>query len=300
MTSNTKRSISYAKVNTIEVKIGSLQKNQSVPVIYNKDSLRFHTPFLKPSTEGLLKTDFPNIRQINTLFDSTNDDAFYNFIEELENRISNEVGKNAKGWFTEKNVGLRSLGKKIDQQGDSEKENIYIGWPINMLQCEFVDENNDTYEGDFDDILVKILVEIPNIWINPNLFGLTVIIKKIMVRNINAKPSNIKYEFGSDSDPEELSIKSFLSDQKEIFPKESPPKISAPKESSSKIPTPIEKTPKEIVPESGHKKKPNKKKIKVELVKNKRSRKKKESTESSSSEESNSSTEENLSDDSDE
>lgn len=273
------KSLSISKINLNEIKLKTLRKDKSVPITHQGKLLTFHTPFINISEAALQKTKFPNISQLDTLFDDKVM-PFHKFIEALENKISQEVRKQGSSWFTEKNVGLRSLVKKIDQQKkDSGIENECINWPIDMVHCEFVDENGEEAEPEFDNVMVRILVDVPHIWINRNLFGLAVIVRMVMIRS-NEEPQKVKYVFGSESETEDLSqIHSMLSNTEH-----SSEQVN--KKSPQEVP---EKVPNKEVPEKESKKKKSSKKnvkvepaVRVELVKNKKHRKKKVSTESES------------------
>lgn len=279
------KSLSISKINLNEIKLKTIRKDKSVPITHQGKLLTFHTPFLNISDAALQKTKFPNISQLDTLFDNKVM-PFHKFIESLENKISQEVRKQGSSWFTEKNVGLRSLVKKIDQQKkDSGIENECINWPIDMVHCEFVDENGEEVESEFDNVMVRILVDVPHIWINRNLFGLAVIVRMVMIRS--NEPQKIKYVFGSESETEDLSqIHSILSNTEhssEQVNKKSPQEVSEKEIANNKVPE-----------KESKKKKSSKKNVKVELVKNKKHRKKKESTESESESESESSNSESV------
>lgn len=181
----TKEVIKALKISDIvmeDITIGTKKSSKTVPILLKNKSIVLQTPFLEISG-SLRKTSYPNIYQLDTLFKGDSKrkiNQWYDFIENLENHITNLIIRNGSKWFTQKNVVIKSLIKELEPN----KGNYFIKWPIDLKTNIFVDEYKKTYnplelkEKD----LVKLIVEIANLWIHDNQCGLAIVVQKILVK----------------------------------------------------------------------------------------------------------------------
>lgn len=187
--------ISELKVN--DISIGDKKIDKTVPIKFKNGPIVFQTPFLEV-IDGIRKTNFPEIFVIDTLFKGTSKHKihqFYQFIEALETHISTLVEKNGTKWFDEKNVILKSLIRELENNNKL----CFTKWPFELKNIIFIGENkepfnhNEIKKGD----AIRLIVEIPNLWVDKTQFGLAVVVKKIMVKPYCPKS---EYDFNEDSD----------------------------------------------------------------------------------------------------
>jgi len=179
-----------------------------VQIVYKSAPLVFQTPFMEV-TGQLRKTRYPNIYQLDTLFkgDSKNHmQKWYEFIEELETHIVKQVEQNGSKWFQKKEIVIKSLIKEME----TDKGIYYIKWPIDLQTNIFVDEYKKQYNPNNlkSNDLIKLIIEISNLWIDDDQVGLAVIVQKILVKPYEEKITS-EYIFDeNDSDSAEVDDKS--------------------------------------------------------------------------------------------
>lgn len=212
------KALRISNIKITDITIDSKLSNNRVPVYYEKSkSLICQTPWMEVRGE-LRKTSHPNIYQLDTLFKGDRKekvDAWYQFIENLENHISQQVEVHGLKWFTEKNVTIKTLIR------EEETGLHFIKWPLNLVHNIFIDVNKNSY--DYKSIkekdLVKFIVEVSNLWIHGNQFGLAVVVQKIMVKPVSTEIET-EYIF-DDSDhsfsDEESNLISLLATEQKVF-----------------------------------------------------------------------------------
>ena len=156
-----------------------------IPAIYRNEPLPIESPYVQTETD-LVKTEFPDIYQIDTLFVSDSKSKskmrkWFDFNERLESQMSTLVAEQGANWFTGTDVCCKSLIR--------EKDGVcYIRWPVNLRTCQFVDERGNTIDpsqirkGDF----IKMVILVPDIWIRANCYGITA--KTVMIKH---KPQKV-------------------------------------------------------------------------------------------------------------
>lgn len=176
------KALKISDINIDEILVGTKKINKTVPITLGEKSLIFQTPFIEV-TGNLRQTHYPNIYQLDTLFRGDTKQRiqnWYHFIENFETHVSNQVINNDPQWFTQKNVVFKSLIRELD----SEKGIFFIKWAIDLKLNIFVDENknpvNPTNLKDKD--LIKLIVEISDLWIHENQCGLAIVVQKILVK----------------------------------------------------------------------------------------------------------------------
>lgn len=200
-------------INFSNIKLGNTKKNKKVPIRYGNNALIIQTPFLHVK-DSMKSTPHPNIITIETLFEGQSNkktNEWYLFVEKLETIISEQVIEYGSKWFDDKNVSFKSLIKEHDNTDKDKHDNkkSFIRWPISLTSNIFMDENKSTFdvvnlkERDY----IKLIVEIPDLWIEGNQFGLVIIVHKIMVKQYNVKKNDelsiaIDYAFADGSDSE--------------------------------------------------------------------------------------------------
>lgn len=212
MTSNRiVKALRLSKIDINDITIDNKKTNKMVPIAYKGQGLFFQTPFLETNS-NLKKTAYPHIYQLDTLFQGDtekNNNQWFQFIEDLENHLCTLVELNGTKWFTNNNIVIKTLIKESN-------EGNYVKWPIDLQTNIFVDENKNSFDpqqlksGD----LVMLIIEVPNIWINDNQFGITTIIQKVLVKPYTEKIRN-EYEFDdSVSDNEDEIVSLLATEQK--------------------------------------------------------------------------------------
>jgi hypothetical protein len=180
------------------------RSGQVIPLFYKGKNLVFQTPYLHVLST-MEKTSYKNVSEMTTLFsgDSTNKlEQWFKFIDDMEKQIVDNIKKNGHKWFSGGNVTLKSLAKTLN--GD--QKSFYTRWPVDTTKNIAVGPDrrpfntNTMRQGDY----VKMIVECPNYWIRGNEIGITVVVKKIMVR---PTPSDDEYDF-DDNQTEGLPIDS--------------------------------------------------------------------------------------------
>lgn len=198
------KALKISGININDINISNQKNNRTVAVKLKDELLIFQTPYLE-ITDKLRKTPYQDIYQLDTLFKGDSKHRIhrlYQFIENLETYISGLVEKNGTKWFSQKNVILKSLIREVE----SKKGLFYIKWPLNLKNNIFIDENKKIFDplqlksGD----LIKLIVEISNLWIDNNQFGLAVIVQKIMVKPYQEKQQS-EYIFDTESEHESES-----------------------------------------------------------------------------------------------
>jgi len=103
---------------------------------------------------------------------------------------------------SKKNIFLKSFIK----EDETNKGLFFIKWPFKLTSDLFVDEDKKKFDhGELKEKdLVKIIVEISNLWIDGDLFGLAIVVRKVMVRPYRENlPSEYVFNDSEESDPDE-------------------------------------------------------------------------------------------------
>ena len=202
------KALKISNININEIILGTKKNNKMVQIVYKSAPLVFQSPFMEV-TGQLKKTRYPNIYQLDTLFkgDSKNHmQKWYEFIEELETHIVKQVEQNGSKWFQKKEIVIKSLTKEME----TDKGTYFIKWPIDLQTNIFVDEYKKQYNPNNlkSNDLIKLIVEISNLWIDDDQVGLAVIVQKILVKPYEEKITS-EYIFDeNDSDSAEVDDKS--------------------------------------------------------------------------------------------
>lgn len=197
------KAIKISKININDIVVDKKKVNKIVPIKYKNKSLICQTPFMEVKGE-LRKTIHENIYILDTLFKGDTKKritAWYEFIENLENHIIEQVETIGLQWFTQKNVMIKSLIK----QDENDKNMYFIKWPINLQNNMFIDENKkpiDPFSIKNKD-LVKFIIEISNLWVDDTQFGLAIIIQKVLVKRYTEKIESEYIFDDSESDNED-------------------------------------------------------------------------------------------------
>ena len=167
---------------------------KTVSIISGNKPFVIQTPLLK--VIELRKTQVDNIYILLTVVDdgaTVENNHFLKFIDNIENKICDEVIKHGKTWFTKKDIRIKSLIQETDN-------NNIIKWPIYVENNIFYDEDKKSFDimTITDSSQIKLIVEMPYIWLNDDQFGIATTIKKGLVK---ACPVHIQNEYifdGSD------------------------------------------------------------------------------------------------------
>lgn len=197
------KALKISDIKISDIVVSSNKINKVVPITYLGKPLVCQTPFIEVMGK-LRETTFPNIFQMDTLFKGDGKQKihqWYQFIENLETQISDQVMNNGSKWFTQKNVTIKSLIREVE----AEKGIFFIKWPIDLQTNIFIDEFktplNPANLKEKD--LVKMIIEISNLWINENQCGLAVIVQKVMVKPYSEKQQSEYIFDDTDSEPNE-------------------------------------------------------------------------------------------------
>lgn len=191
-------------INIDEVMVGPKKNNKKVPISMHNKPLVFQTPFLE-ITGPLRGTHMPNIFQLDTLFKGDNRqkiDQWYNFIQLLEDHVTVQAVNNGNDWFTDYDVSF----KPIIREFESDKGQ-YIKWVIDLRSSQIIDENRNPFDENTlkSKDLIKLIVEISDLWINESQCGLVVAVQKIMVKPYHDKIIS-EYVFNDSESDAEASI----------------------------------------------------------------------------------------------
>ena len=209
------KALKISNINVDNIVVGQKKNNKTIPITLSGEDIVCQTPFLEIKG-SMRKTSFTNIYQIDTLFkgdDQTKIDQWYQFIENIESKITNQIITKGSKWFTQKDVFIKSLIR--EQDGDKNQypknELCFIKWPIDLQMCSFIDEEKKSFnpldikDGD----CIKLIIEISNLWIDNNQFGLVVVVRKILVKQRIEKIES-EYIFDESEKTEEDVIISLL------------------------------------------------------------------------------------------
>ncbi len=204
---NIVQALKISNINMKDIIVSNTIKNKRVSITYKGKSLVCQTPFLEIQ-DDVTETVHKDIGQFFTIFSGDTKhriNEFYQFIENIESCIIDQLTKNGNKLFTQKDVILKTLIRESDNTN-------FIKWPFDVNSTVFIDESKKHF--DFENIkpkdAVKIIIEIPNLWIDKNQFGLIVIVQKIMVRQYQEK---ILSEYIFDDDDSERESEPELDDQ---------------------------------------------------------------------------------------
>ncbi|MEM0354193.1 MAG: hypothetical protein QXW79_01290 [Thermoplasmata archaeon] len=194
---DSKQKVTALKISDIvidDIIVSTKKTNRTVPITYNNGPLVFQTPWLEVKGK-FRKTPFPNIYQFDTLFKGdakTKICQFYQFIENLETHVSNQIITIGSKWFTQKNVVIKSLIRELE----NDKGIYFIKWPIDLQPFTFIDEQKKSFDPTNlqDKHLVKLIVEISNLWIDENQCGLAVFVQKVMVNSNSGKQKEYVFD----------------------------------------------------------------------------------------------------------
>jgi hypothetical protein len=190
------KALKISNINVEDIKVGPKKTNKKIPISLADKPLVFQTPFFEISNIPA-KTDYPNIFQLDTLFKGDSKrkiESWFKFVDTLENYISNQVTNNGSKWFTQKQVQIKSLIR------EPEKNVFFMRWLVDLKVCTFVDEKSKQFDPSKlkHNDLIKLIVEIPELWIDNSACRLAVIVQKILVKTPTEKIYN-EYVF-DDSD----------------------------------------------------------------------------------------------------
>lgn len=191
---------SFAHTDIDQIVIGTKKTNKKVLLSYKSQLLIFKTCWLRVK-KSIQKTPYKNISLLETLLEGDTPKhikQFEKFIDKYELHCCQQVEKYGSAWFTEKNITIKSLIRKPQDQSS------YLNWPIDLQTVKFIKENGDAFEPSnltAEDI-IKLIVIVPNLWIDKDHFGSNVMVHKIMVGSA-ASAVDTEYIFGSDSDTDD-------------------------------------------------------------------------------------------------
>lgn len=198
------KALKIENIDLADVVVGE-KNGKKIPITINGEQLIFQSSFLCVKSK-LRKTDKPNISQMDTNFTGLNQkkvNQFYDFIEKFEDYVLRRVKIQAEYWPNFSNLNVKSLIR-----GCGDEENT-IRWIFLDTKTKFVDENRNDYdpqdinENDF----IKLIVEIPYLWVDDNgNGGFVIIVHKVLVKK--AVPEEIPTEYvfdDSDDDSDDNS-----------------------------------------------------------------------------------------------
>lgn len=210
MASN-KVTVQATPIKNIDVSKFSLGKIQEkfVPVLYNSSTFVCQTPLLEVSDD--IKIGPHSIIELNTLFKGDKKQRIHSFFKAIDNIECKmiELISNRGKWFTKDiksdkvKVTNKSIVRDIPNDGTT-----FIRWPLNAKNNIFVDENDK--QMSYDKIkcgsLVKIIFELPFLWIKDKQYGLFIRVQKVQIHVPKLKPkSHTEYVFHvSESDVDDI------------------------------------------------------------------------------------------------
>lgn len=198
------KALKISDIHINEIIVGTKKNNKKVPISLKDKPLVVQTPFLEVTGGSLRKTTYPNIYQLDILFKGDTKQKitqWFEFVENIETHISNQIINNGSKWFTQKNVVIKSLIRELE----SEKNTFFTKWAIDLKTNIFTDEHRKSFNPanlkDKDSI--KLIIEISDLWIHENQCGLAVIVQKILVKPFVEKITS-EYIFDESEDSETM------------------------------------------------------------------------------------------------
>lgn len=182
-----------------DINLGKLSKKKIVPLTYNDNLLVFQTPFLE-AISAFEKTEYPNIYLVELKFKGDTKDKineFFKFLEKVEDRIEDLVKDPSRNLFTKNNATFKSV---IREQPNT--SSYYMKFLIKYESVDdIVDLNGHSLKitdlkiGD----KVRLILELSNLWIDKEQFGLSAVIKKSMIKP-HVEKTKTEYVFDQDSE----------------------------------------------------------------------------------------------------
>ncbi|AYV85488.1 MAG: hypothetical protein Satyrvirus19_10 [Satyrvirus sp.] len=256
----TKQPIKALKISDISIKditIGTKKINNMVSIKLKDGLLHFQTPYVE-SFGNLKKTNYPNIYQLYTLFKGDNQNKineWFEFLENLETHIINQIVNSSPKWFTKNNITNKSLIRELD----GEKNIFFIRWGFDLQENMFINEKKEPFDPSAlkEKDLIKLIVEVPSLWIKENQCGLAAFVKKIMVKPFVEKIPN-EYVFDDEFDDEtESEDNSDEVDKNNIISVLATEQKTKPKHKTSKFNQMNENSVIELIDTKNNKTKPN-------------------------------------------
>lgn len=201
------------RINKLKLKKISFQshKKNKIPISYDDKPLVIQTPFM-PIIDAVGQTHIENMYQMITHIDTENKDikSFAETIDQLEEKAIKHVTTTGKKLFDSSDVSFIALIRENKDQSIPS-----IKWLFNNSDIDFVDEERNPFDMSKIDsnYLIKLIVEIPHIWIKPKdrQFGLASIAVKGCLKlkpQTITKPriqSSQKYDFDNSSSSSSVS-----------------------------------------------------------------------------------------------
>ena len=200
------RAVKFYKIDIPDLVFLTKKYNSRIPLLYKNKSLVFQSPFLELIDHNpikpikLLTEDASQnidisecLHHMDTFFKGDSKrkiNRWLSFIDNLEIMAINHVKTNGAEWFTNPTNSKISY-KNFIKDSENKDSFKYIKWIIQIKPDLFVDTNDSVV--DYGQIKqkdrVKLLIEIPAIWINQykNQFGLLVVVHKVMVKSYMEK-----------------------------------------------------------------------------------------------------------------
>lgn len=215
--------ISEIDLKNLNLKFNNCQKSsvKKIPIKYLNESLIFQSPFLK-ITGPIKKTGHSDFCQFDTQFQGDTNRRnvqWLNFLEKMEDHIIDEITNNSSDWFQKKNLELKSLIREKNDDSGS----LFVRWIINV-NTQLINDKKEVFH--FNDLkendCIKLILEISDLWVSGNRFGLATIIHKGMVIQHVEKPE-IEYIFNENESEE--SVDGYDDDILSLIATEQKPKM---------------------------------------------------------------------------
>lgn len=206
------------KVNISDIRLSKHKVDKKVKIDLKSKNIVFQTPFLKIAEPPRISAN-GKVCEIQTLFDGKNKskiERWYQFIENVEQHITDKLIQVGSKWFESNNITIKSLIREY-------QDNQYVvKWIVLLKANMFVDENmKPIYLESIDsNFMVRLVVELPNIWINGDDCGLSAIVHKVMFKSHpEEEERECEYEFtdsesNSNSDFSEENLEQYMATEK--------------------------------------------------------------------------------------
>jgi hypothetical protein len=202
---------------TDDIKLGNnVSSKRLVPIIFSgNNSNILQTPYFKVLSVSQTKHD--DIIKLTTEVNihTAREHEFFTFIDNMEDTISSEVSRKGSKWFSSKHVCMKSLIRETDDRANE----YYIIWHIQIYDGIMVDE----YENNVDVLelhegsMVRFVVEVSDIWVNNNQFGMVTIVRRIMCASTETTDEEIErvdYKFHSEEESDDELVSLIATEQK--------------------------------------------------------------------------------------
>lgn len=212
----------HSSINVDNIFLDSKRKKGIVQLFYNSEVFNIQTPFLQV-LGSITPSNFPSKKHFITAMNSNSKTSekrikkFINSLEQIEDKVVTQIAKIGNKWFSNQDINF------IPMIRETKNIDAHIKWTFDIDDTMFIDDNKNSlgFDSIKEGVLVKLIIEIPAIWINKkeNQCGMIVNVKKTWIKQEqNIKPQPIlKNEYIFDDETASASSSSEENNDTSLF-----------------------------------------------------------------------------------